>query len=83
MMDWFQGFGWLQWTGFISGILYVIFAAKGKWWCWPVGLIWVICTFIVSVQADLFSDAVLQILYFGLTIFGWYNWLKNKRISPC
>ena len=83
MIEWFHGFGILQWTGLVAGIIYVIFAAKGKWWCWPTGLIWVICTFIISIDGKLYSDAILQVLYFGLTLFGWYNWITNNgRKSP-
>ena len=69
---------YFEWLGVLSGIVYVIFAAKGKWWCWPAGLVWVICTLIISIEGKLYSDASLQILYFGLTAFGWFNWVKNK-----
>lgn len=74
------GMGWLQWLAFIFGIAYVILAAKENAWCWPVGLISVVIAFFVYADPEvrLYSDAILQIFYAIISIYGWWTWTRNS-----
>src|SRR5437016_7978294 len=50
-------------------------------WTWPTGIVSVLLYLVVNWHAHLYANAVLQILYFALSIHGWYEWLhggKNK-----
>ena len=66
---------WLEIVAFASGLAYVILAAKESVWCWGVGLINVVAFFVISYHAMLYSDMMLQVFYFGLTLYGIYQWL--------
>ena len=59
---------------FISGIAYVILAARENVWCWYVGFVNVVALFIVSYQIPLPTDMGLQVVYFVLTGYGLYQW---------
>ena len=67
-------YGWLQWLAFAFSVLYVIFAAKEKIICWLFGLIGVSLLFFIYVQARLYSDALLQLFYIVMSIYGWITW---------
>ena len=77
------GMGWLQWLAFIFGIAYVILAAKENPWCWPVGLISVAIAFFVYADPEvkLYSDALLQIFYAIMSIYGWWTWTSHSSNS--
>lgn len=42
---------------------------------WPVGLANNILFFILFLESRLYADMSLQVIYFGLGVFGWWNWL--------
>ena len=74
------GMGWLQWLAFIFGILYVILAAKENPLCWPVGLVSVVIAFFVYADPEvkLYSEAILQIFYAIMSIYGWWAWTRTE-----
>lgn len=75
----------LESLGFVSGILNVWLTARANVWCWLVGLINVVAYFFVFLEAKLYADMSLQVLYFVLTLYGWYEWLRggeNKSELP-
>ena len=56
-------------------------AVKENIWTWPTGIVSVLLYLVVNWRAHLYANAVLQVLYFVLSIHGWYEWLhggKNK-----
>jgi len=75
--------GWLQWLAFIFGIIYVILAARENIWCWPVGLASVVIAFFVYADPEirLYSDALLQVFYAIMSVYGWWLWTRTKNIG--
>lgn len=63
----------------IFGLLYVLFAARGARICWIFGLISVSIYFFLFAGVRLFSDALLQLFYAAMSIYGWLNWRENSR----
>jgi nicotinamide mononucleotide transporter len=56
-------------------------AIKEKIWTWPAGIISVLLYLIVFWRSHLYLNAGLQVVYFVMSIHGWYEWLhggKNK-----
>jgi nicotinamide mononucleotide transporter len=51
--------------------------AKRRPWCWPVGLVSVLVYTWVFVDARLYSDALLQLAFAALIVYGWVRWLQN------
>ena len=56
-------------------------AIKEKMWTWPAGIVSVLLYLIVFWRSHLYLNAWLQVVYFVMSIHGWYEWLhggKNK-----
>ncbi len=51
--------------------------AKRQPWCWPIGLLSVLVYVWIFVDAKLYSDALLQLAFAGLIVYGWHRWLRN------
>jgi nicotinamide mononucleotide transporter len=68
----------VQWLAFGLNIMYVILASRGNTWCWVWGFFGTIFQFIVCIDADLMSDATLQIYYSFSAIYGWFSWHKKE-----
>ncbi len=51
--------------------------ARRRPWCWPVGLVSVLAYTWVFVDAKLYSDALLQLAFAVLIVYGWYRWLQH------
>jgi nicotinamide mononucleotide transporter len=65
-------------------LIAAVFSAWGVWltaerrpWCWPVGLVSVAIYSWVFIDAKLYSDALLQVAFAGLIVYGWHRWLHN------
>ncbi len=52
-------------------------AIKEKIWTWPTGIASVLLYLIVFWRSHLYLNAGLQIVYFVLSIHGWYEWLHG------
>jgi nicotinamide mononucleotide transporter len=59
-------------------------SAAGVWltarrspWCWPVGLVSVIAYAWIFVDARLYSDTLLQVVFAVLILYGWHRWMRN------
>jgi nicotinamide mononucleotide transporter len=68
----------LEWAGVITGILYVILAAKKIIACWFFALISTGIFIILCFQQKLFIESGLQVFYFAMAIYGWFNWKKDE-----
>ncbi len=66
---------WLEAASFVTGAVCVWLTVKESVWNFPISLINVTTFSIVFFQARLFADASLQVVYFVLTLIGWYLWL--------
>ena len=51
--------------------------ARRQPWCWPVGLVSVIVYGWIFVDAKLYSDALLQVAFGALIVYGWRRWLRT------
>jgi nicotinamide mononucleotide transporter len=54
-------------------------AVKENIWTWPTGIVSVLLYLVVNWQAHLYANAMLQVLYFALSIHGWYEWLHGGK----
>lgn len=69
--------------GFVTGGICVWLVVREHLWNWPVGLANNVFFFVLFLQGRLFADMGLQVVYFGLGIYGWLNWLyggANKTV---
>jgi nicotinamide mononucleotide transporter len=75
---------WQEWGSTITQIASVWYARKNNVLVYPTGIIGVLLAayvyFIISVP-PLYADASLNIYYFIMSVYGWYNWTKKKENS--
>jgi nicotinamide mononucleotide transporter len=59
----------------IFGIVSVYLSTRENIWSWPTALVNVSLYFVVFLEAKLYADMGLQVVYFALSLYGWYEWL--------
>ena len=59
----------------VFGIVSVYLSTREHIWSWPTALVNVTLYFIVFLEAKLYADMGLQVVYFALSLYGWYEWL--------
>jgi nicotinamide mononucleotide transporter len=70
---------WTEILGFVTGAASVLLAVRESAWNWPVGIVNNIFFLILFWKAKLYADAILQIVYIVISVFGWWNWLRGGR----
>lgn len=72
---------WIELCGASVSLWAVWLTAKRLPLCWPIGLLSVTVYAGIFVQARLYSDALLQVIFAGLIVYGWVRWVKNLDAS--
>lgn len=67
----------LECLGTTSGLVCVYLASRNHILTWPIGIFNSICFFLLFFQIQLYSDMLLQIYFFGSSIYGWILWRKR------
>ncbi|MBM3907456.1 MAG: nicotinamide mononucleotide transporter [Gemmatimonadetes bacterium] len=57
------------------GLVSVYLSARERIASWPTAIVNVAIFFVLFWRAKLYADAVLQLVYLGLSVYGWYEWL--------
>ncbi|GAB1489870.1 nicotinamide riboside transporter PnuC [Opitutaceae bacterium] len=69
----------LEIAGTVLGVLGVWLMIRQNIWGWPVGLVQVALYAWIFFGARLYSDAILQLIFFGLQLYGWWHWARARR----
>lgn len=74
----------LEILGTVLGVLGVWLMIRRNVWAWPVGIVQVALYAWIFYGAKLYSDAILQVFFFVLQIYGWWFWLHGgaKHAEP-
>jgi nicotinamide mononucleotide transporter len=67
---------WLEATGVITALLFTLLAAYEKRACWPFGFISSVIYVYLCVEIKLYQDAIINMYYVIMAIYGWWNWSK-------
>uniref|UniRef100_A0A7C1X7U7 Nicotinamide riboside transporter PnuC n=1 Tax=Pseudomonas graminis TaxID=158627 RepID=A0A7C1X7U7_9PSED len=59
------------------GVIAVWLTVKQNPWCWPIGLIMVLLYTWIFFDVKLYSDMLLQVVYAGLQVYGWWQWTRR------
>jgi nicotinamide mononucleotide transporter len=76
---WGYPMSYLELFGTLSGLLTVWLAAKAHVLTWPTGLVNNLAFFLIFYQVQLYSDMFLQIYFFVISLYGWWNWRRNAN----
>jgi nicotinamide mononucleotide transporter len=68
---------WTEILGTITGAASVLLAVRESAWNWPVGMANNLFFLILFWHAKLYADAILQIVYLVISVFGWWNWVRG------
>ncbi len=71
--------GIIDWLALITGVASVVLTVRQSLWCWPIGLVNVVLVFVSVFQGKLYADASLQVFFFVLQLYGWYQWLHGGK----
>ncbi|MGH7637015.1 MAG: nicotinamide riboside transporter PnuC [Gemmatimonadaceae bacterium] len=70
---------WIEWVAAAAGAVSVFLSARENIWSWPTALVNVSLYTYIFYRSGLYSDAGLQVVYFGLSLYGWYHWLYGGQ----
>lgn len=70
---------WLEWVAAGLGVVNVGLLVRRSIWNYPFGLAMVSLLFFVLWERRLYSEALLQIFFVVVQLYGWWNWLRSKR----
>jgi len=74
---------WLESTAVAFGIISVFLSVRQHIWSWPTAIVNVLMYVLVFRDAKLYADMGLQVVYFVLSVYGWYEWLyggENRTV---
>lgn len=62
----------------LLGLANVALVVRRSLWNYPFALVMVALYAWVFLQARLYSDALLQLFYFAINAYGWWNWRRAR-----
>ena len=65
----------------LLGVINVVLVVRRSMWNFPFALAMVSLYFFVFQDAKLYSDALLQIFFFVINIFGWWSWSRADTVD--
>ena len=65
-------------AAFILGVLNVLLLVRRSIWNYPFGIAMVSLYAVVFFEAKLYSDALLQIFFLVVQIYGWMHWVRAR-----
>ena len=72
---------WLEWTAAGLGVINVALIVRRSIWNYPFALAMVSLYFFVFLEQTLYSDMLLQLFFFAVNLYGWWNWVEAKRAA--
>lgn len=73
---------YVELVGTLFGLISVYYASRANILTWGTGIVNEVFLFILFFQVHLYADMFLQVYFFVVTIYGWYNWktatVENK-----
>lgn len=70
-----------EWVAAGLGLLNVGLLVLRSVWNYPFGLAMVALYFFVFLEQRLYSDMLLQIFFFVVQVYGWWNWVQAKHAA--
>jgi len=74
-----QGVSWGELIGDVTGVICVWWLVRQVIWNWPMGLVNNVFFFVLFASSHLYANAVLQIVFFVLGVYGWWQWAVGRK----
>ena len=75
---WGEAFSWSEVIGAVTGVICVWWVAREVIWNFPMGLANNVFLFALFLDAKLYADGVLQVVFFVLGVYGWVVWVRGS-----
>lgn len=72
--------GW-ELAAALLGVVNVVLVVRRSIWNYPFGIAMVSLYFFVFADAKLYSDALLQIFFLVIQLYGWWNWRRSRQVD--
>lgn len=72
-----HGSSCLEAAGFLTGVVNVWLVTRQNIWSWPIGVANALFYMVVFARTGLYSDTGLQVVYFVLSLYGWWHWWRG------
>jgi nicotinamide mononucleotide transporter len=69
----------IELIGALLGLFYIFFSIRQHILTWPTGLFASLLYTAVFFKAGFYADMGLQFYYVGISIYGWYYWLRGGK----
>ena len=73
--------GGIEIAAALLGVINVLLVVRRSIWNYPFGIAMVALYFFVFWEAKLYSDALLQIFFFLIQLYGWWAWAHAERVD--
>lgn len=68
---------WFEAIAVLLGIASVWYAQRENILVYPTGIVSVLIYVFICFNARLYADAGINLFYFGMSVYGWYNWTRG------
>ena len=75
---------WQEWVSTLTQIASVWYARKNNILVYPTGIIGVLLAawvYFFIATPPLYADGMLNIYYFAMSVYGWYNWTRKDHFQ--
>ncbi len=69
---------YIEVLGAVTGLVYLYFSIQRIIWLWPLGIVTSAFYVFIFFESKFYADMSLQVYYFVISFYGWYNWLYGK-----
>ena len=72
----------LEWLGVGFGVAQVLFARANRVWLYPTGIASVLISIYIFFDVRLYAEALLNLYYFVMSVYGWWFWVYGRQTNP-
>jgi nicotinamide mononucleotide transporter len=73
--------GGIEIAAALLGVINIVLVVRRSIWNYPFGIAMVALYYFVFWDAKLYSDALLQIFFLLIQIYGWWVWVRSPQID--
>ena len=74
LFDYLRATSLIELIAMALALAYLLFAIRASAWCWPLAFVSSALYVYVFAGAHLYMDAVLNIFFAAMAVYGWYQW---------
>lgn len=73
-------YDYIEYFGFVTGVLYLVFEIKQMKLMWLVGILSALAYIVIFAGSSLYAAMGLQVYYLGVSIYGWLEWRRGEKV---